>query len=661
MQNSEPAKKNHTGSVSSCTLAVLSDGCDYAAILKKSAAMSAANGTRLIAIYVNPAKSPTPAQKQMRQDAMIQARQFGARTSVTEGNDPAKLIAEFASLYHASNIVLGSSAMRAASTRFEASLIRRLQQELPYQSFTLVTESDDTPAISSGNSSDDTSLVTDFLTSMFVMAAATVFGFFMAQFGLSEVSLIPVYSLAVLIVSLVCSSWKSGIIASVVSIFLYNFLFAQPRMNLQVANAQNLFIYLVMLVTSIAIGLLVTSMKNHIANARRNAYKTRLLFDTNELMQLAGSDSEIIDILCQQSRLLSFRSIVYYTWDGVSLSEPRLYPLMSMDPPNMRTLAAEKEMAKLAAANGELTGAGSLTPGNASFLYLPVKTSERTLGVLGVEMQYGSWEDLESDVLQAMITKSALTMENMLLAHEMEEARIQAKNEETRSNLLRMISHDLRTPLTSILGNISNLMLDKNQLDESSKDHIYKDIYSNTTWLIKLVENLLSASRMEEGSIQVKTSPDILEEAVNEAVKTSIPLNPSHVVNIRHDEDFILADIDAGMLIRAIANLLDNAQQYSPPGSVIDVHTWTKDGVAFVDVSDQGPGIDDEVRGKMFQMFYSGNKVSADSKKNLGLGLFLAQQIVESHNGTLTHENLPQGGSRFSIAIPLSDLSMLHE
>ena len=662
MPATEPISATAGGPSASQILAVLYRGCDTRTILKKSAQLAALTGSSLTAVFAVPDRlKDDPKIKKASSEALYQARQSGAKTVVLEGKDPAVMISEFASLYHTGQIVIGSSALKAPAGRFESSLLRRLQQLLPDHSFTVITESGDSPGLELSALSEKRSFLTDLLLSVLTMAAATAIGLLLLWSGLSEVSAIPVYSLAVLIVSLVCSSWKAGIGASVLSIVLYNFLFAEPRMSIRASNSQNFFVYLTMLVTSIFIGLLVNTMKRHILSARQNANKTRLLFDTNELLQMAGSPSEIIDILCQQSRILTMRNIVYYSWDGLDLSEPRVYPVMHRDPPSPRVLNADREMARLAADNSELTGAGSLNPGNAVFLYLPVKTSDRILGVLGVEMKDGGWEGLESDVLQAIILKSALTMENIRLAGEMEEARLQAKNEETRSNLLRMISHDLRTPLTSILGNISNLLLDKGDLSPETRSEVYSEIYGNTTWLIKLVENLLSASRMEDGSIQVHPSPDILEEAVNEAVKGSVPINADHRIDVQHEEDFILTDIDAGMIIRAVSNLLDNAQQYSPPGSLITVKTWIKDGNALVDVMDEGPGISQEVREHMFDMFYSGNKVSADSRKNLGLGLFLPRQIVEAHKGSVIQENLKPSGSLFRISIPLSDLSVLHE
>ena len=253
-----------------------------------------------------------------------------------------------------------------------------------------------------------------------------------------------------------------------------------------------------------------------------------------------------------------------------------------------------------------------------------------------------------------------MVIENEKNAAEKEAAAIAAKNEQLRANLLRAISHDLRTPLTSISGNASNLLSNGMQFDENTRKQIYTDIYDDSMWLINLVENLLAVTRIEEGRMNLHMASELMEEVIAEAMQHVNRKSIEHHISIRSQEDFILARMDARLIVQTVINIVDNAIKYTQVGSYIDIYTGRENGFVFVRISDDGPGIAKEVQKHVFDMFYSGKNEIGDSRRSLGLGLALCKSIINAHGGEITvTDNLPHGAA-FTFTLPEGEVT-LHE
>ena len=181
-----------------------------------------------------------------------------------------------------------------------------------------------------------------------------------------------------------------------------------------------------------------------------------------------------------------------------------------------------------------------------------------------------------------------------------------AKNEQLRADLLRAISHDLRTPLTSISGNASNLMSNGKSFDNETKQNLYQDIYDDAMWLINLVENLLSVTRLEEGRLNLHISAELVDEVVQEALRHINRLRTEHTISVENEDDLLLAKMDARLIVQVLINIVDNAIKYTPKGSHISIRTMRNGDWAVISISDDGPGISDENKKQIFDMFYSG-------------------------------------------------------
>jgi len=261
--------------------------------------------------------------------------------------------------------------------------------------------------------------------------------------------------------------------------------------------------------------------------------------------------------------------------------------------------------------------------------------------------------------LVALITGS-LASRMKEYARESAQAAMQIEKEQLRADLLRSISHDLRTPLTSISGNASNLLSNENEFSQETRMQIYGDIYDDSMWLIKLVENLLSVTRIEDGRMDLRMSAELMDEVIAEAMRHTNRNRAGRKIEVSSDEEFILGKMDARLIVQVVINLVDNAVKYTPEGAQIRIHTGKKDGMVVVSVSDTGPGIPDEQKSKVFDMFYTGTNRAADGRRSLGLGLGLCRSIIRAHGGEIwVSDNKPQGAV-FTFTLPAEEVT-LHE
>ena len=267
-------------------------------------------------------------------------------------------------------------------------------------------------------------------------------------------------------------------------------------------------------------------------------------------------------------------------------------------------------------------------------------------------------DPFENSILLSILGECALALENEKNAREKQEAAILAKNEQLRANLLRAISHDLRTPLTSISGNASNLLSNGDSFDNDTKKQLYMDIYDDSMWLINLVENLLAVTRIEEGRLNLRITEDLMDDVITEALHHINRKSEEHHISVESKEEFLLAKMDAKLIVQVIINIVDNAIKYTPKNSHIVIRTEKRGKQAVVSISDDGNGIADEIKPRIFDMFYSGANQIADSRRSLGLGLSLCKSIINAHGGELTvSDNLPHG-TVFTFTLPAGEVKV---
>ena len=256
-------------------------------------------------------------------------------------------------------------------------------------------------------------------------------------------------------------------------------------------------------------------------------------------------------------------------------------------------------------------------------------------------------------------TTTALKRQRQAIA-DREKALAEADREKLRANLLRAISHDLRTPLTAISGNAGMLMEKSVSLNENRKQEMYRSIYDDSMWLVNLTENLLSITRIENGTLPLRRDAELIGDIFHEALSHVDRRAAEHEIRVELEDDMLMANMDARLIVQVIINIVNNAVKYTPEGSDICLSAKKENSMVRIEIADNGPGISDEAKQRLFDMFYTVNTGSAgaDSRRGLGLGLSLCKSIVEAHSGSITvHDNQPHG-SVFSFTLPLEEVKI---
>ena len=265
-------------------------------------------------------------------------------------------------------------------------------------------------------------------------------------------------------------------------------------------------------------------------------------------------------------------------------------------------------------------------------------------------------ESILSAVIMLAVAVFTSTLNSRI--RDQEKLRTENEKERMRGNLLRAISHDLRTPLTSILGNADSLISNFDALDEGMRKQIFSDIYEDAGWLIELVENLLALTKIEDGSVKLQLSDQVVEDVVREALRHVERRKNEHEITVDCGEDILLARMDAKLIVQVLVNLINNAVKYTQAGSKIRITAGKEEKNVWIAVEDNGPGIPAECREHVFEMFYSGKNKVSDSRRSLGLGLALCRSIVNAHGGELVLRDCAPHGCHFRFTLPLSEVNL---
>lgn len=649
VQNAEKQskKKEHI-------LVGLSSAPSNSKIVETASKMARAFDANLTALYIKTSQSEVLSEENAKrlQNNIKFAERMGATIVTVYGEDVALQMAEYAKTSGATKIVIGRNATKRAgiirkptladklialATNIDIHIIPDADSDLREQKETLFKK---TNALS---------IVKDLAISLGVIIVTSLIGLFFAYLGFSEANIITLYILGVLITSIVTSSKLAWGFSSVASVLIFNFLFTKPRFSLMAYGDGYPITFAIMFVASLITGSLASKMHNQTKQSSQAAYRTKILFDANRLLQRASDDEEVLKITAEQLKKLLNREIVIFKQNKDAL-QTLVYAL------DDSFQMGEKELN--IATSILINHSYDYKDAQLRCDYYPLKTQLRTYGIVAVYKNEKEIDSFENSIVLSLVGECALALENLFNAKEKELAAVLAENEQLRANLLRAISHDLRTPLTAISGNASNLISNASSFDEQTKLSIYNDIYNDSMWLINLVENLLSITRLEEGRMNLNFTAELIDEVVAEAVKHVHMRQGGQKITVVHKDEFLLAKMDTRLIIQVIINILDNAIKYTPKDSMITITTEKQKDKAIISIADNGAGIPDELKERVFDMFYTGANKLADSRRSIGLGLALCKSIISVHGGEIfVKDNVPSGAI-FTFTLPIGEIKI---
>jgi two-component system sensor histidine kinase KdpD len=316
------------------------------------------------------------------------------------------------------------------------------------------------------------------------------------------------------------------------------------------------------------------------------------------------------------------------------------------------TISVDAGIARWAFDHGLPAGAGTDTLPGSTILYLPLQAPMRIRGVLAVQPKSARWLLIPEQrrQLDTFATLLAIAIERVHYVDIAQFTTVQIESERLRNSLLSALSHDLRTPLTALMGLAEYLTLTKPPLS-GEQSELAVSIRDEAARMTALVNNLLDMGRLQAGAVQLNRQWQPLEEIVGAALGGTKRLLTEHIVKINLATDLPLIEFDAVLIERVLFNLLENAKKYTPAGSAIEISATLKDKFIAIAVDDNGPGLPAGMEEEIFKKFTRGQKESSTS--GVGLGLAICRAIIEAHRGKIWAEKSQLGGARFIFTLPL--------
>ncbi|MEG1988486.1 MAG: sensor histidine kinase KdpD [Oscillibacter sp.] len=643
-------------------LICLSSAPSNAKVIRTAARMAEAFHSEFTALFVETADSAgeDEVSRVRRQANLRLAEELGARITTLYGDDPAAQIAEYARAGGVSKIVLGRSAQRRPLLGRRNSLIDRLSVLAPDLDVYIIPDQQ-TPGKPRRphRPTEEQFSLGDTGRMLAILGLCTAVGYLFTALGLTTATVIMIYILGVLSVAMATNGRSYSLLASVLSVLIFNFFFTNPYFTLR-SDPSYIATFGVMFVVALLSSSLTTRIKRQALESAQKAYRTEVLLETSQKLQKSEGTESILAVgATQLGKLLDRAVLLYPVEEDGTLGNARWYSASQTALGDCLT-AEEKAVAEWVWRNNKHAGAGTGTFPDAKCLYMAVRGENRALAVAGIRISGAAMPDaFEKNLMVAILDECGLALEKDFLQRAKQQVEETARQEALRANLLRAISHDLRTPLTSISGNAGILMGNSAVLDERKKRTLYASIYDDAMWLVNLVENLLSVTRIENGGMRLKLQPELLEEVFQEALAHLDRQAAAHQISVDLPDDLLMADMDARLMVQVVINLVNNAVKYTPPGSHIVVSAEMQGKMVLVSVADDGPGVPDAVKEKLFEMFYTADNTRGDGRRGLGLGLSLCKSVVAAHDGAIFVEDNTPRGARFCFTLHASEVKGL--
>lgn len=482
-----------------------------------------------------------------------------------------------------------------------------------------------------------------------LLSAASAIGYLFRAMALLETDIAIVYLLAVLLTARFTDGYVFGFLASVIATFAFNYFFTAPYFSLYVNAPSYIITFVIMTITALITSALTTHAKRNEMEAREKETEAKTLYtltnrltDATDIYEIAGiATSAISKMLNSNTGCLCF--------DENGNPERSFIQQLSPERQVRREIHDANELRRQIESiqSGYVVGT--------EFYDWPIRGREMILGIIRVPKEAAkAMNASQTRMLHAVIESSAIAMERLRATQQRQKSNEAILQERYRGNLLRAISHDLRTPLAGIMGT-AEMVMGMTSKDDQRYPHMAA-IHKDANWLHSLVENILSLTRLQDGKLVLHKQPEAAEEVVGAAIRHIARHYPEYEIAVDVPDELLIVPMDAKLIGQVLINLLDNAIKHTKPQEEICVSV-TKDAganCAVFSVCDRGEGIEPADLPNIFEMFYTSRGRHADARPGIGLGLAICDAAVKAHGGSIAACNRADGpGAEFAFMLPL--------
>lgn len=558
------------------------------------------------------------------------AEKLGAEVISIEEDNSFETIVEFAKMTGVTDIIMGKNLRQPWYEKifieaFDDRLLKRLNDTelhlIPFkeekQSLFLRTRK----VIEGGGK--------DLVIALGGVFLATIVTELMQYIHIGDQNLMLIYIFFILLVARTTSGYFWSSLASILSVLSFNWFFVEPLYSLTVYKQGYPITLLIMCLVAILISNLMVRLKKQAENSMEKEHQMELLYELNKQYVLADNRNQILDISATYLSRLLEREVILFD------SQAKVESVHCISgKPSILSTKDEAAVAFWTAKNQKEAGNGTDTLIGAKGFYLTIIASGRTLAVLGIERNAGlDLENNQLNYLKLVLTQLAVILEQTELKNEKERVEMENEREKVRSNLLRAVSHDLRTPLTVISG-IAETLSNSADLKETTRQKLLADIQDESQWLIRMVENLLSITRINMDTMKVNKTAEPIEEIIEAVYQHLKKVYPEGQVEISLPSEVTFIQADPILIEQALFNIVENAFRHGEEKQPVKLTVYQKNDQTVFEIENDG-----EIPLKQFEKIQtnlsSTSEVPVDSKNGLGIGLSIVKTIIHAHNGKM--------------------------
>lgn len=580
------------------------------------------------ALYIETSKTLTEDNKKRLYDNTQLAKQNGAKIVTVNGDDIPFQVSQYAKASRVTKIIVGRSGYKPSRFFTPPNFIDKLIGLTPDIEIYVIPDKAQKLYIGQKHNEQfklQKMPLKDALKSITVLIAVTLLSSIFRMLNIDEANIIMIYILAVVLIAYITDSKIFSIVSSLLSVIIFNFFFIIPYHSLEVYGSEYSVTFVIMFLVALFASSIAKKFKEQAELSSLKAYRTEVMLEMSQKLQQFGMKNEINEVTREQLKKLLNCNVDLFTNKN------------------------DEEIVNWVFDNNQQAGNTTENFSQSANFYLPISNVNIVFAVVKIEKNEIS--EFEKSLLIAMLRESALAYEKDAISQLKNELMIKNNQEELRSTLLRAISHDLRTPLTGISGYAELLLKNSSKITDNKKQEIYTDIYDDSIWLLNLVENLLSITRFDRNEITLKKESESVSDVISEALSHLGRKKDDFIVKTKIEDETLCAKMDGKLISQVIFNLVDNAMKYSPCNTTVTVGAKTVTDYIEISVEDEGNGIKDEDKEKIFDMFYTVNNSITDGRRGLGLGLALCKAVVEAHGGEIEIKDNSPKGTIFSFKL----------
>jgi two-component system sensor histidine kinase KdpD len=577
------------------------------------------------------------------------AKRMGAKVSTVQGNSIVNAVTEFAGKNNITKIIVGKSQKNWWRGLFGGSIVNQLVGQSEHFDIYIIGSRGESPQREQTRIPEKGQPFNwrGYLQGLGMVVLVTIIGQLVHDI-FTPTTIAMLYLLAVVITAYL---WGLGpsILVSILGVLAFDFFHVPPYLTFRVADTQYIFTFLALLVVGVVISYLTALVRRQTESASRRERETAALYSLGRDLAVSNDLESYIHAITKRAKETFGHDTVVFLPDPQNKEILKPYTGIL----NITTDENESAAAIWSFQHQKIVGRGTDTLPNAKARYLPLVTARGAVGVIAISaIDNGVDLTIEQERLQeAYADLAAVAIESILLANEAQNAQVLRNTEKLQTALLNAVSHDLRTPLVSVIGVLSSLQEKGMHLDAAAKMNLIQVAREEAERLNHLITNLLDVSRIEAGAIIIFKQPSDVQDLVGSALEQLGSRAVARPINMEIPADLPYVLVDFGLIVQTLVNVLDNALKYSPDDSPIDIRARQDGKEMQIEIADRGIGIPPQDLTHIFDKFYRIQR--PDNVTGTGLGLSICKGIIEAHGGRIAAENRPGGGTIIRIVLPL--------